>query len=327
MEPLISIVLPVYNVEAYVEKCIRSILNQNYRNFELIIVNDGSTDKSLELCQTFHDEKIILLNKENGGLSSARNLGMMHCRGEYIAFVDSDDWIENNYLEELVNGMFDEDVDIVQCGYNRQLDDNKTLYKKCFSEKIINNNDNVLYEYFISRSIHTAVWGKLFRKKVIDNIFFKEGHNYEDLIFLADLLGKTNKVKIIDKALYNYRKNKNSITQSSVSEGRIQDILYAYEYFEIKCKNYKQDYSMYISYMFCATCVELYYQLWIKNDKNLNFLKDIVVAKFIENYRTIKMKSLKHGKLGKFKIILFRYNKKITILILRVLKLMNIVEK
>ncbi len=326
-EPLISIVLPVYNVEKYVEKCIRSILTQSYKKFELIVVNDGSTDKSLEICQRFYDDDIIILDrKQRGGLSSARNLGMKYCHGEYIAFIDSDDWIENNYLEELVNGIFDEDVDIVQCGYNRKLDDNKTLYKKCFSEKIINNNDKILYEYFVEHSIYTTVWGKIFRRKAIDNLFFKEGHNYEDRIFMADLLENVNKIKIIDKPLYNYRKNNNSITQSGITKEKIEDVLYAYEYSKNKSKNNKQNYSIYISYVLCGACIELYYQLWLKHDPALNYLKDRLIDKFIENYSTLNMRKFKVKKLGKLKVILFRYNRKITMLILRVLKLMNIVE-
>ncbi len=327
-EPLISIVLPVYNVEKYVEKCIRSILAQSYKRFELIIVNDSSTDNSLEICRKFNDNNVIILNNgsknKGGGLSSARNLGMQYCCGEYITFIDSDDWIEYNYLEELVHGIIDEDVDMVQCGYKRKLNDRKTLYKKCFSEKIIDNNTQVLDEYFVENSIYTAVWGKLFRKDSIGNLLFKEGYNYEDVIFMADLLEKIDKVKLIDKTFYNYRLNKNSITQSSVSKERVHDILYAYEYAWHKFKNYQQNYAMYINYTLCGVCIELYYQLWLKDDPTLNYLKSEVTDKFMDNYNTLNMRKLKTKRLGKLKIIFFRYHKKMTLWILRVFKLMNI---
>ena len=104
---LVSVVIPVYNVEKYVEKCLDSVINQTYQNLEIIIVNDGSTDNSLSVCQKkkLSDSRIKLINKENGGLSSARNAGIECAQGEFICFIDSDDWIELDYIEVLLNGM------------------------------------------------------------------------------------------------------------------------------------------------------------------------------------------------------------------------------
>ena len=119
--PIISIIVPVYNVESYLERCINSILNQTFKNFELILVDDGSTDKSGEICDSFagYDKRIRVIHKKNGGLSSARNVGLDVSIGKYIGFVDSDDWIDEFMYEKLYRNMIKTKSDIVICNFSR----------------------------------------------------------------------------------------------------------------------------------------------------------------------------------------------------------------
>ena len=121
MEDLVSIIIPVYNTEKYLSKCLESVINQTYKNLEIILINDGSTDKSKEICESFakKDKRIQILNKENSGVSSARNHGMRLAKGQYIAFIDGDDYAEENYIEELLKNLKQTESDCVLCGYNR----------------------------------------------------------------------------------------------------------------------------------------------------------------------------------------------------------------
>ena len=116
----ISVIVPVYNVEKWLDRCINSILLQSFKNFELLLVNDGSTDNSIEICNNYlkSDERISVFNKKNGGLSDARNYGLSYAKGKYIVFVDSDDYIQENYLFELYHGIHDNDAEVAVCGYN-----------------------------------------------------------------------------------------------------------------------------------------------------------------------------------------------------------------
>lgn len=326
MEPFISVIVPVYNVEKYVETCILSILGQSYQKYELIIVNDGSADNSLEICQKYQGENVVIINQEHRGLSSARNLGIRFCKGMYIAFIDSDDWIEKNYLEELVRGIDAEDIDIVQCGYARKINDAKTMYEKRFAAKKIESNEQILYEYFVNEGISTIVCAKVFRKELFERVSFKESYFYEDRIFTADLLEFVNKVNIIDKVLYNYRINRDSITKSRITEEKVLDFLYAGEYLITKSREFIQDYSMYARYDFSGRCIELYYRLVLQNEEKLNFLHQMVIDKFTENYDALEMKKLKRKKLGKIKRTLFQKNKKLTLLIFWCLKFAKIVN-
>ena len=131
MNILVSIVVPIYNAENYLTKCIYSIIKQTYKNIEIILVNDGSTDNSLKICETFalNDKRIIIISQKNMGVSTARNIGINVAKGEYISFVDSDDTIEDNYIQELVDNSNSGKVDVVICGYNDIYTNNKSHLK------------------------------------------------------------------------------------------------------------------------------------------------------------------------------------------------------
>lgn len=225
MNELISVIVPVYNVEQYLEECIESILNQTYQNLEIILVNDGSTDHSFDICRNYEarDSRIIVQNKENGGLASARNAGLDIATGEYISFVDSDDTIEETMYEDMMEKFnADKTVDIVVCGFKRYDDITGDVYSiemtdNSWQEITSSNIGQVLY-------LNPGVWNKLYKVKLFENIRFEEVRLAEDLLLFVDTLGNTNKIQRVQKVLYNYRVRSNSLI-NSVKEEQFQELL------------------------------------------------------------------------------------------------------
>lgn len=213
---MISIIVPAYNVEKSLNKCIDSILEQTYTDFEIIIVNDGSFDKTRKIAESFNDYRIKIINKENGGLTSARLAGFKEAKGEYICFIDSDDYLENDYLEYLYNNF--DDADIVISSYfvednaqKKLIFENETIDKQDFTEKFILPSISYVNH---KKIIPNFVWLRLYRKSIInENCFVSEREVYtEDLFFQFYALLNARKVKITNKPLYHYVINSNSLT-------------------------------------------------------------------------------------------------------------------
>lgn len=198
---LVSIVVPIYNKEKYLKKCIDSLLNQSYKNIEIILVNDGSTDRCEELCKSYLDKKIKYYYKENGGVSSARNYGIKKAAGEYLLFVDADDYVSYDYVEKLYNNRFD----FVMCSFKTQV--GEKIYNEYSLDKEVNNiNDlnNLLFSNEFKRLLPIP-YLKLFKKNIIDNnnILFDEGLSYgEDTCFVVEYLMYCDNAKIIDYSGY-----------------------------------------------------------------------------------------------------------------------------
>lgn len=212
MQPNISIIVPVFNTGKYLEKCIESILKQTYRNFELILVNDGSTDLSGEICDNYKniDSRIKVIHQENLGVSSARNKGLEIAQAKYVAFIDSDDWIESSMFEELWRSGTME-TDLVLCGLQRIDKKNNIIYKTSFRDGTqIHCDDWKEEDFYIllnSYSLFQPVC-KLYRLKIIkdEGIRFNPELNFgEDFIFNINYLKHCKRIQITNKILYNYR--------------------------------------------------------------------------------------------------------------------------
>lgn len=226
--PNISIIIPVYNVELYIKECIESVLNQTLRNIEIIIINDGSTDRSLEKIKEFDDDRIRIINKENGGLSSARNRGIKEAIGKYIFFLDSDDFLVNNIcLEEIYKLAEYEDVDMMECKYDlynyKGVLKSKTKYLNKFKKRY------VLIDEYIENLIGTnfvPVCFKIFKREIIikKNILFREGFLHEDEDFTPRILLCIKKIGIYNREFYGYRIREGSITDIK-NEKRTKDII------------------------------------------------------------------------------------------------------
>ena len=229
--PIISIIVPVYNVEKYLKRCIDSILNQTFKDFELILVNDGSTDGCKEICNQYEklDNRIKVIHKENGGLSSARNAGLDIAKGKYIGFVDSDDYINVNMYQNLLDKLIKNKSDLVICKLVRVKDNYKETINK--SKIVEKNYDNLqaLQELYNINSIDFIVaWNKLYKSELLKDIRYPVGKKYEDEFVIHKILNKCKKVTFINKELYYYYQRDDSI----MGRRKVKfspDILEAYE--------------------------------------------------------------------------------------------------
>lgn len=222
----ISIIVPVYNVEAYLSRCVNSILTQTYDDFELILVDDGSTDNSGKICDNFvsSDPRIRVIHKENGGVSSARNAGLDICVGKYVSFVDSDDFIAPIMLENLHSLAEKEKADIVDCGFTRVFDSTQPQDITSTDEYTITDGRTAI------RNLPGAAssWAKLYRRELFRNLRFEEGRIYEDTLLLPFLYYEAEKVVTTPASYYCYFQRPGSIMQSNYSIKNL-DILYVYE--------------------------------------------------------------------------------------------------
>ena len=224
MQDRISIIVPVYNVENYLSKCIDSIVNQTYDNLEIVLVDDGSTDKSKAICDKYamQDKRIILLHGINQGLSAARNKGICLASGKYIGFVDGDDYIDPEMYDLLYNYLIKYGADIAMCGY-RQIDAETNILNEYKSsdcpnvlEKDMIISASQLFEYE-EKSINVSVWNKLYKSSLFDRIRFPEGKIYEDIYTTHLLLHEADKLVICPHIKYNYLKRNDSISRKQVS--------------------------------------------------------------------------------------------------------------
>ena len=210
--PLISVIIPVYNVEKYLRKCIESVVGQTYKNLEIILVDDGSTDNSSKICDDFaaKDDRIVIIHQPNAGLSSARNLGLDIMKGDYVSFVDSDDWIEKDMFATLLTILKEEDADIAICSYYWVVED------RCFpiddsGKKVIYNRENALRELFRDKVIRNYVCDKFYKREVFEGIRFPVGRFYEDIAIIYKLFDKIDKLVSVGIPKYYYRIHDDSI--------------------------------------------------------------------------------------------------------------------
>lgn len=212
---LISIVVPIYNVEHYLKKCIESILIQTYKNIEIILVDDGSPDNCPKICEDYKskDLRIKVIHKENGGLSDARNKGIKKAKGTYITFVDSDDTIEPDYVEYLYSIIKKFDADISICDYNAKYSNGTVLNRNKNSEYRINKKE--AFEIMLYQSDFTvSSWAKLYRYSLFKNIEFPYGKIFEDAYTTYKLIDLCNNIGVGLKPKYNYIIRDNSILTS-----------------------------------------------------------------------------------------------------------------
>lgn len=216
MNKLVSIIVPVYNCEKFLDRCINSLCDQSYKDYEIILVNDGSKDNSLQKCKNFalKNDKIKVFDKQNGGVSSARNYGLDNANGEYVCFIDADDFVDKDYLTKLISKT-KEKTDMIFCGYNIYNNERRTSFFAIEkSMKLLNNDRNIELFYYGKDQLHGSVCRVLFRKAFVGSVRFDEKINYcEDLYFITTLLLKKPKIEVVNEYLYYYCENRGSITR------------------------------------------------------------------------------------------------------------------
>ena len=218
MEDLISVIVPVYNVEQYLPKCIDTIVNQTYQNLEIILIDDGSTDNSGKMCDEYlsNDNRIKVIHKENGGLSDARNIGLNIATGKYITFVDSDDYIDKNYVEILYNLLVKNDADI-SVGRNYREYPEKTVNMGINKEMLL-TNEEALEKLLYEDDFDTSAWAKLYKKDLFNDIRFPKNRIYEDMATTYKLIDKASKIYLGSYPIYHYIVRGSSLSNQNYTE-------------------------------------------------------------------------------------------------------------
>lgn len=225
MKDLISIIVPVYNVEQYLDKCVQSIVDQTYTNLEIILIDDGSPDNCPKMCDEWaeKDSRIKVIHKKNSGVSSARNIGLKKFTGDWLMFIDADDYIETNTIFELIELTRNFKCEIIKFS-GQQLNSDYT-HKLNFVERVKQGVvSNSYYIKYLLTNMACAVWGNLYRKDIVENVFFDETMaNKEDMLFLIQVASKSKEIYVSYERYYNYVMHDNS--SSSVSYEKTLDYL------------------------------------------------------------------------------------------------------
>ena len=248
---LISIIIPVYKVEKYLEKCIESVLKQTYTNLQIILVDDGSPDNCGKICDEYakKDSRIEAIHKANGGLSDARNVGISKAKGRYIGFVDSDDYIKEDMYEILLNLIKKYDADVSICNLYDVIDGNECIRNKENGIREYSRID-ILKEILLDKNIQSYAWNKLYKKELFDEIKYPIGKKYEDIGTTFYLFEKCNKIVVTSEPEYYYLKRADSLV-NNVAESTILDyteiIIQRYLYIKQNIKELRKYNNYYLA--------------------------------------------------------------------------------
>ncbi|CDC07281.1 glycosyl transferase 2 family protein [Clostridium sp. CAG:343] len=274
--PKVSIIVPVYNVEKYIEKCLTSLVNQTLEDIEIIVVNDGSKDNSKKIIEEFiqrYQKKIVYLEKENGGLSDARNYGIPYAKGEYIAFLDSDDYVEKDTYKRMYELAKKEKSDMVECDFYWEYP-NKT---KIDTGEIYHNKKEML------EKVRVVAWNKLIKREILEKskIEFPKGYRYEDVEFTYKLIPYLEKVSFLKEPCIHYIQRENSI--SNLQNARTKEIFDVLEHVinYYKDKNIYDEYEQQLEYIYARylLCSSLLRIVKIKDKETRNNLLDVTWKK------------------------------------------------
>lgn len=291
----ISVVVPVYNSSKYLGRCIESILGQTYRNLEIILVNDGSTDNSEEICKKYEelDDRVIFINRENHGVSNARNEGIKKATGSYLTFVDSDDWIEEDMYSAMIQKIEKNNVDFCVCGICRESEDGKW-------EQNIKNGVNIEAEdkeYFLNRiyaleNITFNLWNMIVKREKVSNLYFDEDiWLSEDNLYILKMLIRVNCGTIVEEIYYHYVQYKESLSHKvGMTEKKFSELLAVKKQSKILKKHNKNIYAEYkhvILWKYMNVC-KMMVQSGCKRKKWVWYLKNGIFKELISGGTTCK---------------------------------------
>ena len=308
MKDLISIIIPVYNVEKYLRKCLDSVINQSYNNLEIIIINDNSTDNSLNILLEYKklDSRIKVINLEkNKGVSYSRNIGIDNSNGEYITFIDSDDYVEIDYIETLYNLIKENNYDISIVGFTKIINDKK--YCLSNNKKYKLNQENLIRMLLDSNNdLEMTVWGKLYKKEIFFNIRFKEGKIFEDIDVISKIFFNINSANYLSISKYNYIVKYGSLAYNKYSDKEKDRINFSYEFINKVIDKYPnlefKSILFYINNLIAVSNKQIFDKIYnsdiinktkkvIKNNyfkilfSNISFIKKIQYSLFIFNIK------------------------------------------
>ena len=232
MNPLLSIVTPVYNVESFLDRSVQSILSQSYRDIELILIDDGSTDGSSSLCDELakKDSRVKVIHKENGGVSTARNVGLEIASGEYLTFVDPDDFLApDTYMVNMEYLTAHKDVDILQYPYCNYISDDEILNYHRPAEHLLVGAEQIFSNWWSGSPLEYVIWNKIYKRSLWDGVRFKVGHISEDTCLVPQFVSRAHSIYISEKGLYYYQRDRvDSYTFGEYSFSKHLDLFYAH---------------------------------------------------------------------------------------------------
>lgn len=293
MEKLVSIIVPVYNTEKYIERTIQAVLEQTYTNWELLLLDDGSTDSSLSICQKWasQDNRIIVSSHDNCGVALTRELGFKKAKGELITFLDSDDVIDKDFIEKLARAIVKNDADIVCCNCI----DYDGINKSIENDEIITDKSILMDAFFNKKRYAYCIWAKMYRKESIASVEFPKNMKYaEDTLFVTKCFQKVQKIFLLDYAGYHYTDNPNGAMRKKSGIQQGQDNLLLLDYVNSLCEKQCSSKSTMIDKnitavlfnMICAGA-EMNRSLWKNDIKNIRKSIRKYKGKILLNFRGI----------------------------------------
>ena len=288
MKKKIGVLIPLYNTEKYIERCLQSIINQTYKNLEIIIIDDGSTDNSLEVCNKIikSDKRFKVITRENKGVAFTRNELIKKCTSEYFIFIDSDDFIDKNYIEVLCDIMEKHNTDIVAS--HIYLYDKGRNKKSNNLETTVIDNKQGLKKLLYNHEIQHGPSCKMYKKELFNNIEFPNKKIYEDLAIMYKIIDKCENIALTEYQGYNYVYNKEGITKSEFSSLEISMLEYGEEIFEYVTKKYDQELLLPAENILVEQSIELACKIPLKKQYQNEITR---IKKHIKKYRLDLLKS------------------------------------
>lgn len=291
---MISVIVPVYNVEMYIDQCLKSIVNQTYGDLEIILINDGSTDNCGEICDKWAlmDERICVIHQQNQGLSSARNAGMKIASGEFISFVDSDDWIHPQMFEKLLNSIAINNCDIAVCGAFKVFEDGTPTQNLTIPGNYIFDRAQGIEQLLKEEKIKYPVWNRLYSRSCVINELFPEGRLNEDVFWSYKIIAKAKRISVIETKYYFYRQRKNSIMSQSFGlkhldnvDARVEQLIYIKNNFPNLTS--LANTNLFYSCVYSGQMVLKYIKNPLERELGMKKLNRIIKTITINNFKTI----------------------------------------
>jgi glycosyltransferase involved in cell wall biosynthesis len=303
----VSVVVPIYKVERYLHRCIDSILNQTYTNLEIILVNDGSPDRCGEIAEMYsqQDARIKVIHKKNGGLSDARNYGMNEVTGEFTVFVDSDDWLENNMIENMLNSLLKYKADVVQSAFYYAYDDKlllDSIYHSQNETPKILDNKSLMYELIINEKVKNFAWGKIYKTEIIRNIPFEKGVLFEDVFWAHKVMHRVNTYLILKQPYYYYYQRNDSIV--STYSIRNLDIIKGLKERHRFIKDHYKELKDESLKMLLKTCM-IHYNLLLLNKKDSKGIHRKEIQNYVKMHNFDFKKAIKNDRSLKMQLTFF----------------------
>lgn len=292
---LFSFIIPVYNTQNYIHECVHSLLNQSYKNFEILLIDDGSTDNSPEICDELsNNSKIVTYHKINGGLSDARNYGLFKATGQYVIFIDSDDfWINTESLQQIKELLKAESFDFIgfNCAYYYDNSKSFKYWPKYCDNLLLLQDKNLIIHELVRLGVFpmSACLKVINRKFLISNeLFFQKGYYSEDIPWFIDLLSRVNKMKLLDEYIYAYRQNVSSSITASFSEKKFSDLLHHVESIYYNINQYEFDdqaKNAIMSFLAYEYCILKGQHLCLSNGLKDKYVQRLLNLSFLLDYQ------------------------------------------